>query len=80
MAAIFFTKSSGVVTVTQTTGQAKSYFGLVGSFNPNPAGTGFLIQIGSAPFNVLLADLRVNGQTPSTMAEGATLLNSIFGS
>ncbi len=80
MAAINFQKISGVVTVTQTTGQPRSYFGLAGSYNPNATGNGFNIQIGSAPFNVLLTDLRINGQAPGSMTEASVLLNSIFGS
>lgn len=80
MPTINFQKISGVVTVTQTAGQQRSFFGLTGSYNPDAAGTGFVIQIGSSPFNVSLTDLRVNGQAPATMSDAQALLNSIFGS
>jgi hypothetical protein len=76
---IAFTKVSGVITVTSGTNPPKSFFGLSGYYNTNASNDGFIIQIGTTNLQVSLTDLRVNGQTPSTMTTARTLLNSIFG-
>ena len=76
---IAFTKISGVITVTSGSNPPKSYFGLTGTYMPNAANDGVNIEIGGASIYVSLTDLRVNGQTPSTMTTARTLLNSIFG-
>ena len=79
MPAINIQKTSGVVRITQTTGYPRSYFGLTGTYNPNPNGTGVNIQIGGDSYQIALSDLQVNGQTPVNMTTALTLLNSIFG-
>lgn len=78
-----FTKISGVIRVTDTVSNTvpKSYFGAVGKFEPTPDNLGVNIQINyQNSFTVKLTDLKVNGQTPSTISEAMTLLNSLFGS
>jgi len=79
MATINFAKVSGVITVTQTAGYPKSFFGLTGTYMVNATGDGYNIQIGGTPFNVLLTDLKINGQSPVSIANGLSLLNSLFG-
>jgi hypothetical protein len=77
MATINFTKVSGVISVTSG-GVTKSFFGARGSFTENGAGDGFDIMIGDAPFSVSLSNLRVNGQAPTTMSSGMTLLSAVL--
>lgn len=79
MATINFSKVSGVITVTQTSGAPKSYFGLTGTYSPNASSDGYNIQIGGTSFQVSLTDLRVNGQAPANLANGLTLLGALFG-
>ena len=83
MAAIFLRKTSGVLSITQTTGYAK-YYGATqvsgAKFNANPSGDGVLIDIGGDPYSISITDLRVNDQQPATLSTALVLLNSIFGS
>lgn len=78
MAAINFTKQSGVVSITSG-GISKSYFGSVGKFSPNGSNDGFSVTIGNDNYQISLADLRVNGQAGETMSSAAVLLTAILG-
>lgn len=82
MPAIYLRKTSGVLSITQTTGYAKYYAATQISsakFNPTPDGAGVLIDIGGDPYTISLTDLRVNDQQPATLSTALILLNSIFG-
>jgi len=83
MAAILLAKISGVLSVTQTTGRPKYYAATAvanAKWNPNADGDGINLTISGDSYSIPLTDLRVNGQTPSTLTTALTLLNSIFGS
>lgn len=73
-------KASGVLFVTQGTQNPTSYFGATGSYQFTDDNTQIIIKIGSTP-SIITAwtNVQVNGQTPSTVTEAKTLLNSIFG-
>ncbi len=75
-----FLKISGVYRVADTNTNAipKSYFNTSGKFGIN--GSNISITIGGDEYLLALADLKVNGQTPTTTSEAVTLLNSLFGS
>lgn len=77
---INITKSSGVISIKQDTNTPKYFFGLTGNYTAMSNGTTILIQIGGTSLQVELSNLRVNGQTPSSLSTALTLLNSIFGS
>lgn len=77
--AINFSKISGVIRVQTDTGLPKAYYNQPSRFTPNPAGDGFIIFIGIDSFTVSLTDMQVNGQTPTTMQTGNTLLTALFG-
>ena len=79
MAVINFSKTSGVLFVTEGTNQPRSYFGLTGRYVPDNDQTKYQIKIGADEYVVLLSDIRINGVTPSTFSEGKTLLNALFG-
>ncbi len=79
MAAINFTKISGVIRVSQDGGSPKSYFSPSRNFEPLADGTGFNIFLSGAAFTVKLSDLRVNGQAPVNISDGISLLTAIFG-
>lgn len=80
--AVSLTKVSGVLIITDTAGSGR-YYGATAvanaKFNPNTEGTIVFITIAGDSYNVPLADLRVNSQTPATMSTALVLLNSIFG-
>ncbi len=78
MAAINFTKISGVIRVAQDGGAPKSYFTPSRSVEPSPSGTEVTVYLGGASFTVKLTDLRVNGQTPVNMNDAISLLNAIL--
>lgn len=76
-------KVSGVLNITQTSGQGRYYAATAvagAKFNPNSAGDGVVVQILGDTFEIALTDLVVNSQTPATMSTALVLLNSIFGS
>ncbi len=82
MAAIYLRKTSGVLSITQTTGYAK-YYGATQissvKFNALPDGGGVLIYIGGDSYSIATSDLRVNDQQPANITVALVLLNSIFG-
>jgi len=80
--AISFQKVSGVAIITQTAGAGKYYDPTAlanAKFSPNGAGTGVNVTIGGDNYEISLADLTVNGDTPSTLSSALVLLNSFFG-
>lgn len=79
MATINITKVSAVISVTQTAGSPKSYFGSTGKYAVNGDGISYSIQIGSDNYQVSLVDLKINGQSPSSIENGLILLGAIFG-
>lgn len=72
-------KVSGVLFVTYGLGLPKSYFGAIGNYVPYDNRLGFEITIVRDVYSVLLTDLQVNGQVPSSFSTASILLNSIFG-
>lgn len=79
----YLTKVSGVLNITQTTGQGRYYAPTAvanAKWNPNGDLTQINLTIDGDSYYIKLEDLRVNGQTPSTMSTALVLLNSIFGS
>ncbi len=80
---IYLTKVSGVLNITQTTGQGR-YYGATAiansKWNPNGDLTQINLTIDGDSYYIKLEDLRVNGQAPSTMSTALVLLNSILGS
>lgn len=77
--AINVRKISGVVSVQQDSNTPKYYFGLTGKYTALP-NNDIQIQIGGDSFVIPMTNLKVNGQTPSTITTAFTLLNAIFGS
>lgn len=76
-------KVSGVLSITQTAGQAKYYAATAvagAKWNPNGAADGINLTIQGDSYYIALTDLTVNGQIPATMSTALVLLNSIFGS
>lgn len=76
-------KVSGVLIITQTTGDGKYYASTAvagAKFCPTSDGNGVNIKVGGDEYTISLTDLRVNGQAPATLSTALTLLNSIFGS
>ena len=75
---INITKISGVINISMNGGNPKSFFGSKGEFNVNPTGDGYNILINGYPFSVLRTNLTVNGQAPTTISEGLTLLGTVL--
>lgn len=76
--AINITKVSNVILIATDSNLPKAYFNRTGSYMPNAAGDGFDIVVNGDPYSVKRADMRIGGQTPSSMTEANTLLNAIF--
>lgn len=74
------TKTSGVISIRQDSNIPKYYFGISGKFTVQPNNDDIQIQISNDSYTIKFSDLRVNGQTPSTVTTALTLLNAIFGS
>lgn len=77
-------KISGVIFVTETGKNPKSYFGQQGKYTVWDDNTGVRVDIGGVlpsegdVYNIALSDLQVNGQTPNNITEAKVLLNAIF--
>lgn len=72
-------KISGVVSFTQDTNQPRFYFGSKGKYSVANDNVTIYIEINGDSYQFAYTDLRVNGQTPSTINTARTLLNSILG-
>lgn len=79
MAFINVTKSSGVISIRQGTNIPKYYFGIRGTYSALP-NNDIQLKIGEDCFTIKLEDLKVNGQSPSTLTTAFTLLNAVLGS
>lgn len=76
---INITKQSGVISITSNGGQPKSYFGEKGKWTVAHDNITILLWVGTDSYQLVYTDLKVNGQTPSTITTAKTLLTSIFG-
>jgi len=72
-------KASGVLFVTKGTQNPTSYFGATGSYQFSDDSKEVTVNVGADSFKTRWEYITVNGQTPSTIPESHTLLNSIFG-
>ena len=81
MAVIIYniSKASGVLFLTEGTQNPKSYFGATGGYQFSDDSKIVSVRIGTDSFTARWEYILVNGQTPSTIPESKTLLNSIFG-
>ncbi len=82
MALTTFTKVSGCLVVTQTTGYPKYYSSTAlanGKFSPTNDGLSVNILVGNDNYTLAYTDIRVTSTTATTLTDALTLLNSIFG-
>lgn len=82
MALTVFTKISGMLIVTQTSGLPK-YYGATAiasaKFAPTSDGLYVNLSIGGDYFQIAYGDVRVTATTATTLSSALTLLNSIIG-
>lgn len=79
MAVTSIGKVSGVISIHKIGTPIKYYYGNTGSFVTNLAATGYAVKIDGDTYQINLADLRVNGQEPTSIENGFVLLNAVFG-
>lgn len=81
MATYNFTRISNVVRLSVDGGTPRLFVGQTATVIPVDASV-ISIEIGGAPFSVTYTDLRfgASSQSPSSLANAVSLLNSIFGS
>ena len=82
MSLTVFTKISGMLIVTQTSGLPK-YYGATAiaesKFCPTSDGLNVLITIAGDPYQIPFGDVQVTASRATTLSQALTLLNSIFG-
>lgn len=80
---VTFTKVSGMLIITQTSGLPK-YYGATalaeGKFSPSSDGLTVNVTVGGDNYNIPYADVQVTATRAVTLSSSLTLLNSIFGS
>jgi hypothetical protein len=80
MATLTITKVSGVLFVRNSDRtNAKSYFGITGSYQFSDTDATVTINIGQDVYALAWQDLRVGTSTPTSASQAKTLLNAIFG-
>ncbi len=78
MATYTMTRVSGVVSIQQDSGVPKYFFRPVGTFNVMGDNVTIQVNVNGYGMQFPYTDLRVGGQTPSTLSTALTLLASIF--
>ena len=82
---INISKISGVLFVQENTREPKSYFGQSGKYVFADDETSVIVNIGGPTpnsgdvYDISFSDLRVNGQTPTSVENAKVLLNAVFG-
>lgn len=77
-----FTKVSGCLLITQTTGLPKYYAATAlasAKFNPSSDGLYVYITVGNDSYQLPYNGIKVNSTTAVTLTDALTLLNSILG-
>jgi len=83
MALTTFTKVSGCLLITQTSGLPRYYAATAlvnGKFSPSSDGLYVNITVGNDNYQLAYGDIRVTATTATTLSDALALLNSIFGS
>lgn len=82
MALTTFTKISGCLIITQTTGLPRYYAATAlanGKFSPSSDGLYVNIAVGNDNYQLAFGDIKVTSTTATTLTDALALLNSIFG-